>query len=224
MKREIIITKDGSPTIYLPDLNEHYHSIHGAIQEAKHVFILNGLNEFIHKEKIAILEIGFGSGLNALLAAISCIEKEKGTIDYTGIEAFPLSDLEQSKMNYAKLLSFHSSIEIKKKINQSPWNENQVIHSKFHLTKINSKIEEFDLTSDYFDIVFYDAFGPRAQANMWTIKLFTKLFNALKENGLFVTYCAKGQVKRDLKAVGFSIESRPGPPGKREMTLAWKRF
>lgn len=224
MKREIIITKDGSPTIYLPDLNEHYHSIHGAIQEAKHVFILNGLNEFIHKEKIAILEIGFGSGLNALLAAISSIEKEKGTIDYTGIEAFPLSDLEQSKLNYAKLLSFPSSIEIQKKINQSPWNENQVIHSKFHLTKINSKIEEFDLPSDHFDIVFYDAFGPRAQANMWTIELFTKLFNALKENGLFVTYCAKGQVKRDLKAVGFSIESRPGPPGKREMTLAWKRF
>lgn len=224
MKREIIITKDGSPTIYLPDLNEHYHSIHGAIQEAKHVFILNGLNEFIHKENIAILEIGFGSGLNALLAAISCIEKEKGTIDYAGIEAFPLSDLEQSKMNYAKLLSFPSSIEIQKKINHSPWNENQVIHSKFHLTKINSKIEEFDLPSDHLDIVFYDAFGPRAQANMWTIELFTKLFNALKENGLFVTYCAKGQVKRDLKAVGFSIETRPGPPGKREMTLAWKRF
>ena len=224
MKREIILTKDGSPTIYLPDLNEHYHSTHGAIQEAKHVFILNGLNEFINQEKITIIEIGFGSGLNALLTAISCIESNKGTIHYTGIEAFPLTEHEQSKMNYAELLSFPPSIEIQKKIKQSPWNEDHEIHSRFELIKIKSKIEEIDLPSDHFDIVFYDAFGPSAQASMWTIELFAKLFNSLKENGLFVTYCAKGQVKRDLKAVGFSIESRPGPPGKREMTLAWKRF
>ncbi len=224
MKREIILTKDGSPTIYLPDLNEHYHSTHGAIQEAEHVFILNGLNEFINQEKITIIEIGFGSGLNALLTAISCYKKEKGTIHYTGIEAFPLTDLEQSKMNYGQLLFSPSSNEIQEKINQSPWNEAHEIHPKFEIIKIKSKIEEIDLPSDHFDIVFYDAFGPSAQANMWTIEIFTQLFNSLKENGLFVTYCAKGQVKRDLKAVGFSIESRPGPPGKREMTLAWKRF
>jgi len=224
MKREIIITKDGSPTIYLPDLDEHYHSTHGAIQEAEHVFILNGLNEFINQEKITIIEIGFGTGLNALLTAISCIEKEKGTIYYTGIEAFPLTDLEQSKMNYGQLLFSPSSIEIQEKINQSTWNEAHVIHSKFELIKIKNKIEEIELPSDHFDIVFYDAFGPSAQANMWTIEIFTQLFNSLKENGLFVTYCAKGLVKRDLKAVGFTVESRPGPPGKREMTLAWKRF
>lgn len=224
MKREIILTKDGSPTIYLPDLNEHYHSTHGAIQEAEHVFILNGLNEFINQEKITIIEIGFGSGLNALLTAISCYKKEKGTIHYTGIEAFPLTDLEQSKMNYGQLLFSPLSNEIQEKINQSTWNEAHVIHPKFELIKIKSKIEEIDLPSDHFDIVFYDAFGPSAQANMWTIEIFTQLFNSLKEIGLFVTYCAKGQVKRDLKAVGFTVESRPGPPGKREMTLAWKRF
>ena len=148
----------------------------------------------------------------------------EGTIHYTGIEAFPLTEHEQSKMNYGQLLFSPSSIEIQEKINQSAWNETQLIYSKFHLIKIKNKIEEIELPSNHFDIVFYDAFGPSAQASMWTIELFTKLFNSLKENGLFVTYCAKGQVKRDLKAVGFSIESRPGPPGKREMTLAWKRF
>jgi len=224
MKREITITKDGSPTIYLPELNEHYHSTHGAIQEAEHVFISNGLFEFKNQQNIAILEIGFGSGLNALLTAIFCYEKQKETIHYTGIEAFPLTDLEQSKMDYAQLLPFKSSIEIQKKINESAWNVKQVIHPKFDILKLKTKIEEIELPSNHFDIVYFDAFGPNAQADMWTIEIFTQLFNSLKENGLFVTYCAKGQVKRDLREVGFTVESRPGPPGKREMTLAWKRF
>ena len=224
MKREIILTGDGSPTIYLPDLDEHYHSIHGAIQESQHVFIQNGLHEFSNQKNISILEIGLGSCLNALLTAIAGKENNGSIIHYTGIEAFPLTELEQDKMNYAQNLANSTTLEIQKAINQAPWNTTINIHSSFILTKVIGKVQEIELKPEEFDIVYFDAFGPRAQAEMWTKELFSKLFKTLKNNGLFVTYCAKGQVKRDLITVGFEVENRPGPPGKREITLAWKRF
>ena len=224
MKREIILTGDGSPTIYLPDLDEHYHSIHGAIQESQHVFIQNGLHEFRNQKNISILEIGLGSCLNALLTAIAGKENNCSIIHYTGIEAFPLTELEQDKMNYAQNLANSTALDIQKAINQVPWNTTINIHSSFILTKVFGKVQEIELKPEEFDIVYFDAFGPRAQAEMWTKELFSKLFKTLKNNGLFVTYCAKGQVKRDLISVGFEVENRPGPPGKREITLAWKRF
>ena len=224
MKREIILTGDGSPTIYLPDLDEHYHSIHGAIQESQHVFIQNGLHEFRNQKNISILEIGLGSCLNALLTAIAGKENNGSIIHYTGIEAFPLTELEQDKMNYAQNFANSTALEIQKAINQATWNTTINIHSSFILTKVIGKVQEIELKPEEFDIVYFDAFGPRAQAEMWTKELFSKLFKTLKNNGLFVTYCAKGQVKRDLIAVGFEVENRPGPPGKREITLAWKRF
>ena len=224
MKREIILTGDGSPTIYLPDLDEPYHSIHGAIQESQHVFIQNGLHEFRNQKNISILEIGLGSCLNALLTAIAGKENNCSIIHYTGIEAFPLTELEQDKMNYAQNLANSTALEIQKAINQVPWNTSKNIHSSFILTKVFGKVQEIELIPEEFDIVYFDAFGPRAQAEMWTKELFSKLFKTLKNNGLFVTYCAKGQVKRDLITVGFEVENRPGPPGKREITLAWKRF
>jgi tRNA U34 5-methylaminomethyl-2-thiouridine-forming methyltransferase MnmC len=224
MKREIILTGDGSPTIYLPDLDEHYHSIHGAIQESQHVFIQNGLQEFAHQKNINILEIGLGSCLNALLTAITAKEKDLSLIHYTGIEAFPLTESEQNLMNYAQKLTSSSAFEIQEAINQAPWETSINIHSNFILTKILGKAQDILLKEEEFDLVYFDAFGPRAQAEMWTKELFDKLFKTLKNNGLFVTYCAKGQVKRDLISVGFEVENRPGPPGKREITLAWKRF
>jgi tRNA U34 5-methylaminomethyl-2-thiouridine-forming methyltransferase MnmC len=224
MKREIILTGDGSPTIYLPDLDEHYHSIHGAIQESQHVFIQNGLQEFALQKNINILEIGLGSCLNALLTAITAKENDLSLIHYTGIEAFPLTESEQNLMNYAQKLTSSSAFEIQEAINQARWETYVNIHSNFILTKILGKAQDILLKEEEFDLVYFDAFGPRAQAEMWTKELFGKLFKTLKNNGLFVTYCAKGQVKRDLISVGFEVENRPGPPGKREITLAWKRF
>ena len=224
MKREIILTGDGSLTIYLPDLDEHYHSIHGAIQESQHVFIQNGLQEFALQKNINILEIGLGSCLNALLTAITAKENDLSLIHYTGIEAFPLTESEQNLMNYAQKLTSSSAFEIQEAINQAPWETSINIHSNFILTKILGKAQDILLKEEEFDLVYFDAFGPRAQAEMWTKELFGKLFKTLKNNGLFVTYCAKGQVKRDLISVGFEVENRPGPPGKREITLAWKRF
>ena len=224
MKREIIITKDGSPTLYIPELDEHYHSIHGAIQEAQHVFIQNGMNEFSSYDSISILEIGFGSGLNALLTANACLNYSNLHITYIGLEAYPLADQEQLAMDYANQLEGSIIKDLQQKINLAPWDESTQIHANFTLTKIKAKIEDIIFPKANFDIIYFDAFGPRAQPEMWTLPIFTKLYDLLNNNGLFVTYCAKGQVKRDLKSVGFSVESRPGPPGKREMTLAWKRI
>ena len=142
MKREIILTGDGSPTIYLPDLDEHYHSIHGAIQESQHVFIQNGLQEFALQKNINILEIGLGSCLNALLTAITAKEKDLSLIHYTGIEAFPLTESEQNLMNYAQKLTSSSAFEIQEAINQAPWETFINIHSNFILTKILGKAQD----------------------------------------------------------------------------------
>ena len=221
MKREIVETGDGSKTIRIVDLDENYHSSHGALQEALHVFIKNGLLEFKEKSQISIFEMGFGTGLNTFLSAIKSSDL-KLKIEYSGVEAFPVSEDEIIALEYAQLVG-GENVELYKKIHSSSWEEMNEISAFFTLKKIKNQLQNLELEKESFDIIYYDAFGPRAQDEMWSVELFQKMYDSLKVGGFLVTYCAKGQVKRNMKEVGFTIEPLPGPPGKREMTRAWKK-
>jgi tRNA U34 5-methylaminomethyl-2-thiouridine-forming methyltransferase MnmC len=222
LKRKIIITKDGSTTIHLPDWNEQYHSKHGAIQEAYHVFIQMGFYFFQTNnktEKINILEIGFGTGLNAFISLLEA-EKTKISINYTGIEAYPVENQEIEKLNYPEELE--ASSEIFLKLHQTVWEKPSQITDSFQLIKQKhffSEIEDFEM----YNLIYFDAFGARVQPELWTEKIFRKMYDALKPNGVLVTYSAKGSVRRAMQVVGFQVERLPGPPGKREMLRAIKR-
>jgi tRNA U34 5-methylaminomethyl-2-thiouridine-forming methyltransferase MnmC len=221
MKREIVVTADGSKTIRLVDLDENYHSSHGALQEAKHVFIKHGLSATVSTQPVRILEIGFGTGLNTYLSA-EYSHTENIHVEYHGLEAFPVSSEEIELLEYEKLLE-KSSVPWLTQIHALKWEVLGEVHERFSLKKINQKIEEVVFEAEFFEVIYYDAFGPRVQGEMWSPSIFQKMFDCLKVGGFLVTYCAKGQVKRDLKSIGFEVEALPGPPGKREMTRAWKR-
>lgn len=218
MKREIALTEDGSSSIYIPEMNEHYHSYHGAIQEANHVFIEHGVS-LIKKNELTVFEVGFGTGLNAMLTAIYAKEKNV-KVNYYGIEAFPLESELLEQLNYSELVS--DSNNYWRMIHKAEWGVEERISDCFLFTKIHEKIQLFDMPTKNFDIIYFDAFGPRVQSEMWNPMILKKMFESLKAGGLFVTYCAQGQMKRDLKEIGFTIQSYPGPPGKREMTVAIK--
>lgn len=220
MKREILITSDGSSTIHLPDWNEQYHSKNGSINETYHVFIKSGLQQ-VAADKVAILEIGFGTGLNAMLTYV--FGKELNThIEYHGLEAFPVNAEELTALNYEKLPFIKDHTATYEQIHTTKWNALNTIEDTFKLNKIEQELQTYHPEKAFFDLIYFDAFGPRVQNEMWSLPIFEKLFASLKQGGVLVTYCAKGQVKRDLKSAGFSIESIPGPPGKREMTRAVK--
>lgn len=221
MKREVVRTADGSKTIRIIDLDENYHSSHGALQEANHVFIENGLNSLANQTEISIFEMGLGTGLNAFLTAIKAGELGL-KVNYVGIEAFPVQIDEIIELDYKNLMGERFS-DLYLSIHESEWNKLVEINANFSLKKIKGELQNEEMPQAFFDIVYYDAFGPRAQDEMWSKELFQKMYDSIKQGGFLVTYCAKGQVKRDLKAVGFTIEPLPGPPGKREMTRAWKR-
>jgi tRNA U34 5-methylaminomethyl-2-thiouridine-forming methyltransferase MnmC len=214
--KQIITTADGSSSIYIPEWNEHYHSHHGAVQEAKHVFLKHGLAVKQTLNEINILEVGFGTGLNAFLSVLEV----KSKIDYTGLEAYPLEREETKELNYAKT---EDEKVLFSTIQSAEWDKKTAVSNSFQLSKLKISLQDYQAKDETFDIIYFDAFGPRVQPEMWTTTLFQKLYNSLKKEGIFVTYCAKGQVKRDLKAVGFEVETLPGPPGKREMTRGWKR-
>lgn len=220
--RQIITTKDGSKTIYFPDIDENYHSQHGALQESNHVFVKNGLDNFRNQAEITVFEVGFGIGLNAFLAFEFAVQHKK-TLHYDTIEAFPIAIDEVKALDYAALFSDERTKTLTVELHTIPWNEKTIFDTIFHFTKFQQELKNISLQNKHYDCIFFDAFAPNIQPELWTVDVFEKLFNALKSNGLLVTYCAKGQVKRDLKAVGFTIECVAGPPGKREMTLAWKR-
>lgn len=222
IQREIIETSDGSKTIHLPEWNENYHSHHGALQEAKHVFLKNGLDDFVHQKEISILEIGLGTGLNAIL---TCQEATKLDlkINYSALEAYPVSEEELEALNYQSFLEDEVARSHYAQIHSAEWNQRQTISPNFSINKILDQLENCNFEKNQFDIIYFDAFGPRVQGELWSLEIFQMLFKSLKSNGLLVTYCAKGQVKRDLKAAGFVVECVPGPPGKREMTKAFKR-
>lgn len=221
MQRSIVTTGDGSKTIHIKEWNENYHSSHGAVQEAKHVFLQYGLSLFEEKKEVNIFEVGFGTGLNAILTYQYAQEKQL-SIHYNAIEAYPVSEDELQLLNYASLFDASRMQDIYSNMHIVPWNKDEIISSDFVLHKIHQKLEDYIFPTNHFDLIYFDAFGPRVQENMWTQEVFQKLYDSLKMEGVFVTYCAKGQVKRDLKLVGFEVETLPGPPGKREMTRGKK--
>lgn len=222
MKRKIITTEDGSKTIHIEDWNEQYHSIHGAIQEANHVFIKHGLHHYhqIHNsEEISILEIGFGTGLNAFL---TCLDSEllNKMISYVGIEAFPVSKDEIEQLNYADLIAPQQK-EMFNKLHHLVWEKQHQITHNFKLMKHQKFFSELKDVA-CFDLIYYDAFGARVQPELWTVPIFEIMYDALKPSGVLVTYSAKGSARRAMETVGFNVERLQGPPGKRHMLRATK--
>ncbi|WP_288956444.1 tRNA (5-methylaminomethyl-2-thiouridine)(34)-methyltransferase MnmD [uncultured Polaribacter sp.] len=216
MKREILITSDGSSTIHLPDWNEQYHSKNGSINETYHVFIENGLKQ-IESEKVSILEIGFGTGLNCLITYLEA----KKQVYYVGVEAYPVTADEVEKMNFISILKAENENAIFKKMHKVSWENQHEIAENFLLKKRKQFFEDI-VDVDAFDLIYFDAFGARVQPQLWTVEIFQKMYNALKEKGILVTYSAKGSVRRAMQEVGFMVERLPGPPGKREMLRARK--
>jgi tRNA U34 5-methylaminomethyl-2-thiouridine-forming methyltransferase MnmC len=219
LKREIIRTLDGSTTIQIEEWDECYHSKHGAIQEAKHVFIKNGLTLF-DSNSVSILEIGFGTGLNAFITFLEA-KKLNQTIDYVGVEAYPVSPDEILSMNYVEELNAINESAIFKKMHDSNWEEKIRLSNDFSLTKRKQFFEAIDDIEKY-DLIYFDAFGYRVQPELWSTEIFKKMYDALKPNSVLVTYAARGVVKRSMIEVGFTVEKLAGPPGKREMFRAQK--
>lgn len=212
MNIEILKSSDGSHTLYLPDMDETYHSKHGAVQEALHVFIHSGLLHVSENQKdIKVLEVGWGTGLNSLLT-YKTAKAHQLNIHYTGVEKFPVPKEVLDQLNYVDW----NEDDFLAKAYDAEWESPVSITPSFVLEKLAKDILELSHQQE-FDLVYFDAFGPRAQEEMWTKEVFEVIYNALKPQGVFVTYCAKGQVRRDLQEVGFTMERLPGPPGKREM-------
>jgi tRNA U34 5-methylaminomethyl-2-thiouridine-forming methyltransferase MnmC len=220
----IQLTEDGSHTVSIPSMNVTYHSIHGAVQESRHVFIQSGLNYCIDHivgvdEVINIFEVGFGTGLNALLSLEQAILHHK-KIYYQTIEAFPLSTEEILQLNYSSL--FNETLkESFIAMHAYDWNKPAQVHPLFSFEKIKTTLQQFE-TQQQFHVIYFDAFDPVAQPQLWTEIIFKKMFNMLFDNGILVTYCSKGAVQRAMKAAGFNIEKLKGPPGKREIIRATK--
>ncbi len=220
MKRKIFITNDGSTSIHLPEINEQYHSKHGAIQEAYHVFIKSGLDLFKDNSKINILEIGFGTGLNCFITYLESIKRNLN-INYTGVEAYPILKEEVPQLNYVKELNATQHQAIFSKLHQCKWENKILISDEFILEKQQKLFKEINDKNKY-NLIYFDAFGARVQPELWTEEIFRLMYGALQDKGVLVTYSAKGSVRRAMQAVGFTVERLPGPKGKREMLRAIK--
>lgn len=222
MTLELELTQDGSRTFYLPQLDEHYHSTKGALNEALHVFIGSGLLHHQSKQ-ISIFEVGFGTGLNAFLTLLETKKDSSLIINYTAIELYPLDHQQVNLLNYAELIApEHKSLF--HKLHNSAWSEVVSITPNFSLHKIHKDLTKDSTTigEEMFDVVYFDAFAPNKQPSMWTENIFKKIQLAGKPNCIIVTYSAKGEVRRLMQEVGFIVEKIPGPPGKREMLRAFK--
>ena len=215
---EIVVSGDGSHTLKMQHFDEHYHSHKGAIQESRHVFINMGLNPKTHLDSIRILEVGFGTGLNALLTAVN---EPTTNIHYTALEAFPLPAVLTNKLNYPTLLDHKEALNLFNQIHEAEWNKPIAINPHFTLEKHEVGFEAF-ATQERFDLIYYDAFAPNVQPELWQPSIWEKLHGLMAAGGVLVTYCAKGQVRRDMQAAGFSTERLPGPPGKNEMLRVTK--
>ncbi|MCB0463579.1 MAG: tRNA (5-methylaminomethyl-2-thiouridine)(34)-methyltransferase MnmD [Flavobacteriaceae bacterium] len=228
MKRKIITTADGSKTIQIEDWNEQYHSKHGAIQEAQHVFLKEGLqyyyslNKNCHAELVeaSILEIGFGTGLNAFLTLLHA-DALNIKINYVGVEAYPVSIDEINQLNYVELISAENQT-VFNELHKVSWEKVHEITSNFKLHKRKQFFSDIEDVNQ-FDLIYFDAFGARVQPELWSKTIFETMYKALKRNGVLVTYAAIGQVKRNMQALGFIVERLKGPPGKRHMLRATKK-
>jgi len=228
LKRNIITTADGSKTIQIEEWNEQYHSVHGAIQEANHVFIKHGLlfyteNVTLSLSKgLSILEMGFGTGLNAFLTLLKA-EALQLQVRYTGVEAYPVAPEELKQLNYVEQLSAEDRRDTFETLHQCPWEKTNAVTPQFQLVKQQKDFRSIE-DINAFDLIYFDAFGPRVQPELWTEAVFKTMFTALKPSGVLVTYAAKGSVRRAMQSVGFLVERLPGPPGKREMLRARKEL
>lgn len=225
MQRKIIETADGSKTIHLLDWDEHYHSKHGAVQEALHVFIKSGLHHHRNshrtedsKHVISILEIGFGTGLNAYLSLLEATKLDL-QINYVGVEAFPVNENELKLLNYPEIVLGMAKDELFDALHSVSWECEHQITDRFALIKRKQLFKDITDSTKY-DIIYFDAFGPRVQPELWTENIFRIMYKTLKLNGVLVTYSAKGSVRRAMLSVGFAVERLQGPPGKREMLRA----
>ncbi len=221
---QLLLTNDGSHTLHHAELNETYHSKHGAIQESEHVFIKAGLQYYLGKNplktEINILEVGFGTGLNALLTFLAA-EKSGCKINYTTLEAFPLHTEIINQLNYPGLLPGTNAESIFSQLHICPWEKMLLLGNNFSFQKLKTTLQSYT-TVTLYDIIFFDAFAPGVQPELWTTEIFDKLYRQMCKNAVLVTYCAKGDVRRNLLQVGFMVERLPGPPGKREMLRARK--
>ncbi len=224
MNREIRSTSDGSKTLFISNLNESYHSTHGALNEAKHVFINNGLN-LINDYEINILELGIGTGLNVLVTIDEFLKNQKNKIiNYYTLEKYPVRNEEIIDLDYPSLFTNPEIQNINKKIHDAPWNSQIEILPNFFLTKFECdffELENLDFTG--IDLVYFDCFGSKVQPDLWELPLFEMISNKMKVEGLLTTYSSKGSVRRILSSLNFLVEKKPGPPGKREMINAIKK-
>ncbi len=217
-------TADGSHTLFVPTLNEHYHSTNGALQESELVFIHNGLHHLaVCLKEINVLEVGFGTGLNALLTVLEA-KKQRRKINYVAIEPEPVDAEVIEKLNYSSLIGSTEAIGYFEKLHESSWGYPAFLSDYFILSKIQAKLEDITLRDEQFHLIYFDAFGPDVQPELWTEAIFAQLYKCMKPGGILVTYSCKGTVKRALKAAGFSIEKLPGPVGKREVLRAMKEI
>lgn len=217
---ELRITSDGSHTLYSNSFREHFHSIYGAVTESQHVFINNGLH-YLKKNPVTIFEIGFGTGLNAYLTCLYAL-KNKQSVVYYAIEKYPLKVNDILTLNYSSILATESyEDEIFMQLHAAEWGKPIEINSSFSLFKIRGDASLF-VPDFFYDLIYFDAFAPEKQPEMWTYEIFRRLYNKLNHGGILVTYCVKGDVKRALKKAGFEIKKLPGPPGKREVLRALK--
>jgi tRNA U34 5-methylaminomethyl-2-thiouridine-forming methyltransferase MnmC len=220
MKRKIVETKDGSHTIFIPEWNESYHSKNGAIQEAKHVFIQAGLSLFKGKS-ISVLEIGFGTGLNAFITFLEAKEVNQ-QINYVGVEAYPVVLEEVEKLNYVKELKADREKAVFQKMHTSNWEHETELSSFFKFNKRKQFFQDIK-DVDSFDLVYFDAFGFNLQPELWTEEIFKNLFVAMKKDAVLVTYACRTSIRKAMLSVGFRVEKLPGAPGKREMLRAFKQ-
>jgi len=215
---QLISTYDGSHTLYVPELDEHYHSVYGAVQESEFIFIKNGFDS-CDTDPLNILEVGFGTGLNALLTAVKSMAGSK-EVNFTSLEKYPLDNGIINALNY-NIFAGEKGREIFDLIHSSPWNTRVNICRNFNLKKIETDFTK-EQPSGIYNLIYFDAFGPDKQPEMWTREIFTGIASVTEKNGILVTYSAKGEVKRNLKACGFEVTLLPGPPGKRQMIRAVK--
>jgi len=218
--RQIIATEDGSHTISIPDLGLTYHSNRGAIAESTHVFIEAGLKATFRafpEGIINVLEMGFGTGLNAFLTSIEAA-KYNLSIHFTAIEQYPISDTETAALNYPDKLG-HEAIFTA--LHTSEWGKTIKITPNFSIHKIKSNLADAVLNGPFY-VIYFDAFAPDAQPELWTEAIFSKLYKTLAEGGILTTYCSKSIVRKAMTSAGFTVKKIPGPHGKREMVQAFK--
>jgi tRNA U34 5-methylaminomethyl-2-thiouridine-forming methyltransferase MnmC len=216
---EIRLTGDGSHTLYLPALDEHYHSHFGAVTESKHIFINAGLAS-LNSSTVSILEVGFGTGLNALLTAMYANDNQVN-INYVTLEKYPLDPSLLFQLNYPTITGAEDR-ELFEAMHNAPWEQTVRLTPWFTLEKRLSDLTTMNIEG-LFDLIYFDAFGPDKQPEMWSRKVMQKITAVTHPGTVLVTYSAKGELKRNLRALGFEVALLPGPPGKRVMTRAVKK-